>query len=211
LLLLEPLSVPVKRARRIYPAFARDLYASLKNVVPHAPRAAERQSATRRKILVVNGHPDPRPERFCAALCDAYEAGAQLGAWEARRLNVGALALTEPEANIRETDASLQLIRWSNRLVIVFPLWLDNPPDPLRLLFNRLALADSSERSARVVVTMEMPAFAHRAACRPSADMMEFPGVKTSQPIFIGCVDTISADQRKRWLQSIHSLGVQGT
>lgn len=179
--LLEPFTMPVKRAR-----------------------------SSHRKILVVNGHPDPRPERFCAALCDAYEAGAQSGAWQSRRLNVGALTLAEPDANVRGMDVALELIRWSDRLVIVFPLWLDKPPDPLRLLFNRLALADSSERSARVVVTMEMPAFAHRAACRPSTHMMELPGVKTGKPVFIGCVDTISADQRKCWLQSIHSWGIQG-
>jgi len=27
--------------------------------------------------LLVNGHPDPSPERFCSALCDAYEDGAR--------------------------------------------------------------------------------------------------------------------------------------
>ena len=34
-----------------------------------------------RHILVVNGHPDPAPERFCAALCDAYEEGAVEAGW----------------------------------------------------------------------------------------------------------------------------------
>ncbi|HEV2560589.1 MAG TPA: NAD(P)H-dependent oxidoreductase [Rhizomicrobium sp.] len=181
--------------------------------VPRARRPVQRQSASPRKILVVNGHPDPRPERFCAALCDAYEAGAQAGAWQARRLNVGALALAEPETIAHETgDATLELMRWSNRLVIVFPLWLDKPPERLRNLFERLARANNVERPASVVVTMEMPAFAHRAACRAaSSGHIELPGIKTEKPIFIGCVDMISAAQRKRWLQSIHSLGVRGT
>ena len=46
-----------------------------------------------RNILVVNGHPDPRPERFCAALCDAYSAGAQAQGCATRRLDVGSLRI----------------------------------------------------------------------------------------------------------------------
>lgn len=29
-----------------------------------------------RRILIIDGHPDPDPERFCHALADAYAAGA---------------------------------------------------------------------------------------------------------------------------------------
>ena len=201
---LEPLHVPVKRPRLFYPAFARDFYGSLRNVVP---RSAERQESARRKILVINGHPDPRPERFCAALCEAYEAGAQSAQYEVRRLDVGALALAEPEA-AASMDAVLDLVRWSNRLVIVFPLWLDGPPEQLRLLFNQIALAGGRERMARVVVTMEMPAFAHRNSSR-GAHMTVLSGVKADKPIFIGCVNTISSDQRKHWLKSVHELGAE--
>ena len=29
----------------------------------------------RKRILVINGHPDPAPEHLCAALADAYARG----------------------------------------------------------------------------------------------------------------------------------------
>ena len=43
----------------------------------------------RRRILLINGHPDPRPERLCAGLAEAYGAGALAAGHEVRRLNVG--------------------------------------------------------------------------------------------------------------------------
>ena len=44
-----------------------------------------------RRILVINGHPDPGPERFAAALAGAYIKGASLAGHQIRRLDVGAL------------------------------------------------------------------------------------------------------------------------
>ncbi len=52
---------------------------------PHHPR----------RILVVNGHPDPRPERFCAALCARpIRMAPSPAGWEVRRLDVGKLDLS---------------------------------------------------------------------------------------------------------------------
>ncbi|OYW93085.1 MAG: hypothetical protein B7Z13_08235 [Caulobacterales bacterium 32-67-6] len=48
---------------------------------------------SRRKILLINGHPDPDPDRLCAALASAYEAGAVAAGHEVRRIEVGHLDL----------------------------------------------------------------------------------------------------------------------
>ena len=45
------------------------------------------------RILIVNGHPDPRPATFCAALAAAYAAGAAAGGHEVRRIDIGTLDL----------------------------------------------------------------------------------------------------------------------
>ncbi|MGZ6009154.1 MAG: NAD(P)H-dependent oxidoreductase, partial [Rhizomicrobium sp.] len=45
-----------------------------------------------KRILVINGHPDTRDERFCSGLTKAYvEAAAEAG-HEVRRIDVGALS-----------------------------------------------------------------------------------------------------------------------
>jgi putative NADPH-quinone reductase len=189
---------------------------------------------TRRKILVINGHPDPRPERFCAALCAAYAAGARSQGWETRELQVGGLMLGDegrnPGDDAREmsTDMAdaMQAIRWTNQLVIVFPLWLDRPPPFLCRLFDELARTDVDlrpspyhgerrTRPAHFFVTMEMPAFAHRAKCRRGASgatrSISLPGIVVDAPTFIGSVDAISDEQRKGWLRMLHASGASGS
>jgi hypothetical protein len=88
-----------------------------------------------RQILVINGHPDPRPERFCAALCDSYQAGAEQAGWEVQRLDVGSLALTP---NGPDLELSLAAMGWATQFLVVFPLWLEQPPEGLRTLFFQL-------------------------------------------------------------------------
>src|ERR1700744_979013 len=93
-------------------------------------------------ILVVNGHPDPRPERFCAALCDAYEDGARARGCATRRLDVGALQISALAASgaeghgrndpLSELEQAFRLLRAADRLAIVYPLWADAPPAELR-------------------------------------------------------------------------------
>jgi len=44
-----------------------------------------------KRILVINGHPDPRPERFCAGLADAYATAAVAAGHDVRRIALGKL------------------------------------------------------------------------------------------------------------------------
>ena len=44
-----------------------------------------------KRICLINGHPDPSPERFCHALTDTYQAGAQETGHNVDRLDVGAM------------------------------------------------------------------------------------------------------------------------
>ena len=170
-----------------------------------------------RNILVVNGHPDPRPERFCAALCDAYAAGANARGCATRRLDVGALCLPtladnadqEPWASIEQ---AFRLVRAADRLAIVYPLWADGPPVELRQMFDYVSRLSAhlspnaqciAAKAARIVVTTGLPAFLYRGKLKDDA----LCGVSAGEPTFIGSVDAISCAQRMRWLEQMHSYG----
>jgi putative NADPH-quinone reductase len=168
-------------------------------------------------ILIVNGHPDPRPERFCAALCDAYQSGARSGGRNASRLDVGALAFgADSFLCAEELDSALRKIRSASQLMIVFPLWLDQPPAILRSLFGHLAGDGVTAHEVRTIITMEMPAFAHRALALDGGDTsglaqrLSLPGITCQERVFIGGIDTISSAQRAAWLGKMREQGKKG-
>jgi putative NADPH-quinone reductase len=168
-----------------------------------------------RRILVVNGHPDPAPERFCSALCDAYEDGAHQAGWTLRRLTVGQLSNNETR------DMALEALRWATQLVVVYPLWLDQPPVPLRDLFedylcrNRHEGSGVSEQPMHLVITMDMPAFLYRAMLQCDIDVkglargMTLPGFRHQHQDFIGSIASITPEQRNRWLKTMRDTGLR--
>jgi putative NADPH-quinone reductase len=185
-----------------------------------------------RDVLVINGHPDPRPERFCAALCNSYMRGLQASGRNVRCLEAGNLTFHVPADSKcarptvpQELEPALRMIQWAQHLAVVFPLWLDQVPSPLERLLhvaserNRDASANNvlTERTrptARIIVTMEMPAFLHRSTLLSTnwtkGPFIPLPGIKQSKTVFIGCVKTISAEQRQSWLNSMYALGQAG-
>ncbi len=174
-----------------------------------------------KNILVVNGHPDPRPERFCAALCEAYAAGAQARGCTTRRLDVGALnlaalaAASGGDAAWDDVEQAFRLVRAADRLAIVYPLWADGPPAPLRQMFDYVSRLGAHidpltppAKAARVVVTTGLPAFLYRGKRRDVAKApLPLCGVAAGEPLYIGSVDDISAAQRMRWLEQMRGFG----
>lgn len=45
----------------------------------------------RKRIVIIDGHPDSREERFVHALARAYQAGAEAAGHEVKRIRVGEL------------------------------------------------------------------------------------------------------------------------
>jgi putative NADPH-quinone reductase len=135
-------------------------------------------------VLVINGNPDPAPERLSCAIANAYTAAAAGAGHGVARLDVGALAfpvlrhgadfLTVPvEASIA---AARSEINRADHLVIIYPLWLGGPPALLKAFMEQISRAGFAlqaapggfpkgrlkGKSARVIVTMGMPALAYR-------------------------------------------------
>jgi putative NADPH-quinone reductase len=171
--------------------------------------------AQQRRILVVNGHPDPAPERFCSALCDAYEEGAHEAGWMVRRLAVGLLS------NIGTREKALEDMNWATQLIVVYPLWLDQPPAPLRDLFEENLARNpcdgkgGSDKPLRLVITMDMPAFLYRAMLQCEIDVkgmargLALPGFRHQHQDFIGSITSITPEQRGHWLRTMRQTGLR--
>jgi len=172
-------------------------------------------------LLVVNGHPDPAARRYCAAVCDAYAAGARSRGWRVERLDVGSI-LASPAVPSRErsdmplldTAGAANRVRTADRLAIVFPLWLGAAPHVLQQLFNTIANSDQPPKplmTAQLVVTMDLPALLYRpqtgAQKKPGAlrNPFHLQGVHAGRTTLIGSVNAISTMERQRRLAEVQA------
>lgn len=175
-------------------------------------------------LLIINGHPDPRPERFCSALSKAFADGARRAGSSVHALDAATLHFSSgrTQADI-SPDMAAALVQATDRLAIVFPLWFDEPPAVVgKLLANAARLrrgaqntATASQRATQLVVTMEMPAFIHRSMVRADVrrgegrELESLPGFDSAHVTFIGSVGAITLEQRQQWLREIRHLGEQ--
>ena len=188
-------------------------------------------------IVIIQGHPDPRPERLGHALAAAYGLGAREGGHELRSIDVCGLdfpVLRTREhwegplpQDLRDAQAAIQ---WAEHLAIFFPLWLGTMPALLKAFFEQVlrpGFAFRMEgagrwhkllegRSARIVVTMDMPAFIYRLYFRAHGiksferNILQFVGIGPIHESLIGMVEGRDAAVRERWLAKVTELGRSG-
>jgi len=137
-----------------------------------------------RRIALIQGHPDPAAGHFGRALAESYAKGASEVGHELRSVDVATLDFpllrTRDEWHkgafpnaIRQAQ---ETIEWAEHLVIFYPLWLGAMPALLKGFLEQVlrpGFAIKVEpngawgklltgKSARIVVTMGMPAFVYR-------------------------------------------------
>ncbi|AZO21849.1 MULTISPECIES: NAD(P)H-dependent oxidoreductase [unclassified Mesorhizobium] len=190
-----------------------------------------------RRILIVIGHPDPSPERLCRALAAAYAEGAQRAGHVVRKIDLAALEFpllrTTQEFEHGVVPDSLkeaaEAVIWAQHIVFVFPLWLGTMPAMLKAFLEQVmrpgvafAYPDKGiglpktllrGRSARLVVTMGMPAAVYRlwflghglAGMRRS--ILNFAGIKPVRETLFGMIANASDAKRAGWMKQMQSLG----
>jgi putative NADPH-quinone reductase len=175
-------------------------------------------------VLVINGHPDPGPERYCAALCAAYAEGAQASGCKAQRLDVGAVTVPGAESGRpswlhNEAAEVVERIWQADRLFIAFPMWLGGPPPALQLILEEFTRWQDCEaeqsgepvlaKVAHIAVTVSFPSLFYRA--RRGAPAGEWAasltGLSITEALLIGSMESISLEDRKRWLIEVRHLG----
>lgn len=192
-----------------------------------------------KRITIIDGHPDADRGRFCHALADAYAAAATAAGHDVRRLNLGEMDIPflrkRSDWEAGEASAEIQrcqeAITFAEHLVIIFPLWLGSMPALLKAFFEQVfrpgfAIAPGplkspwpgllKGKSARVVVTMGMPAFLYRWFYRAHSlkslerNILSFVGLGPIRETLIGSIEG-SAGKREQALAKIRALAAKGT
>lgn len=190
----------------------------------HLSSASRAHALPTKRVLVVNGHPDPGAGRYCAALCAAYAEGAKSSGYATQRLDVGAVTLPGAESGrpswLRNEAAEVLERLWlADRFFIAFPMWLGGPPPALQLIleeFTRWQEAEAAQlgepievKEAHVIVTANFPGLVYRTS--RGAPIGEWAtalaGLCVAQAIVIGNMETISQADRSRWLNEARRLG----
>lgn len=137
-----------------------------------------------KRVLVLNGNPDPAPERLSSALAQAYSDGAKAAGCTVERIDIGGLEFPQLRtATGFAADAEAQDIRRAQsaflaakHVTFIYPLWLGGPPALLKAFMeqigcnqfllqangNRFPRGGLKGRSASVIVTMGMPPILYR-------------------------------------------------
>lgn len=190
-----------------------------------------------RKILVIDGHPDPARARLCHALADAYIEGAMEAGKETRLITIAETPLdvlrtaadfAQPTASASIKSAQADLL-WADHVVLVFPLWLGGAPALLRMFLEQVAcgafFAETTGagirsklkgKSARLIVTMGMPAFVYRLMFHAHGvrnimhGVLGFAGYAPVRATLFGAVESVGRDEHKRRLARARDLGREG-
>jgi putative NADPH-quinone reductase len=191
-----------------------------------------------RHITLIQGHPDPDARRFSRALAQAYADGARGASREVRVIDVAQLefpllrsqadwAASAPPPALKDAQDA---IAWAHHLVLFYPLWLGTMPaffkgfleQVLRPGFARETTTQGGYgkplllgRSARIVVTMGMPAFVYRwyfgahSLKSLERNTLRFCGIGPIRESLIGSVGSDNKHGRERWLAKMRVLGTQ--
>lgn len=188
------------------------------------------------RIVLIQGHPDAVTRHLGHALEDAYAQGAEAAGHEVRRISVAQLdfpllrsqqawdAGTLPPSLVQaQAD-----IAWAQHIVLFFPLWLGDMPALLKGFLEQVArpgfafMAEGGNpyakkglkgRSARVVVTMGMPALLYRWYFRAHSvkslerNILGFVGISPVNETLIGMVDKLDDVGVQKWTGKLRKLG----
>jgi putative NADPH-quinone reductase len=186
-------------------------------------------------VLLVQGHPDSGQRHLCHALADAYASGAIAAGHEVRHLTIATLDFPLLRSQQEWEHGALPpgladaqaAIKWAEHIVFFFPLWLGDMPALLKAFLEQVArpgFAFKGERnaftskgltgrSARVVVTMGMPAAVYRWYFRAHSikslerNILGFVGIAPVHESLIGGVGNLKQKDADKWFARMDKLG----
>jgi len=182
-------------------------------------------------VLIIDGHPDRDTARLVHALADTYRRAAEAAGHTARTIRLceldfpwlhSAAEFGAPPPAI--VAAQQEHFRWADHIVLVYPLWLGSMPALLKAFLEQVLRPGFAfgaakgrgmpqkllaGRSARIVVTMGMPALFYRLYYRAHSlkslerNILAFVGIKPIRVTLLGNVEGESAKARARYIAEL--------
>ena len=190
-------------------------------------------------ILIIDGHPDAKAEHYVHALSSAYRDGARTGGHQVRGIVVSELWFPllrtcedfKSGIPIETVRKAQDWLEWADPVVILFPLWLGSMPALLKGFLEQVlrpgfAFATTQWRlfprrkllagkSARIIVTMGMPAWFYRwyfgahSLKSLKRNVLRSCGLNPVRACLVGTVETMSQAARGSWLLKVQRLGAR--
>lgn len=187
-------------------------------------------------ILIIQGHPDCRRQHLCHALADAYADGAIAAGHAVDRIEPARLRLPlldsvedwQHQAPTPEVAAAQEAIRHAQHLVLFYPLWLGDMPAMLKGFLEQVARPGFAidpaarnplragllrGRSARVVVSMGMPASLYRwfygahGVRLMRRNILRFAGISPVHTTLVGGAGALTPEQVALWCSRLRRVG----
>ena len=187
-----------------------------------------------KKILIINGHPDPKS--LCHALAESYKRGADTNDAECKLIHLAELKfnpiLSSGYREVSELEPDLlaaqQDILHADHIVMVYPNWWGTYPALLKGFIDRIFLPgfafkyrkDSplpakllKGKTARLIVTMDTPGWYYWLVNRSPGHnsmkkaILEFCGISPVRISSFAVIKNSDYEQRKKWLEEVEILG----
>lgn len=189
-----------------------------------------------KKILVINGHPNPSSFNF--GLAESYLKGAIQSKAEVETITIAELDFnpnlkfgyqkrTELEPDLLE---SWKKIQNADHLVWIHPIWWGGLPAITKGFIDRLFLPGMAfehrensvwwdkllkGKTAHIITTLDQPDWYYRFVyAKPSVNQLkkctlEFCGVKPVKVTYIGIIKTSDEKQKEKWLKKVFDFGLK--
>ena len=188
----------------------------------------------KKKILVINGHPNSASFNF--GIAATYRAGAEEAGAEVRSISIADLNFNPnlqfgyQKRTALEPDLlqAWEDIQWADHLVWVHPVWWGGLPAIMKGFIDRLFLPGFAfqyrenslfwdkllkGKSARIITTLDQPGWYYALIYgRPSVNQLKrstllFCGISPVKVTYLGIIKTSDATKRDKWLHKIKQLG----
>ncbi|PIF30362.1 putative NADPH-quinone reductase [Flavobacterium sp. 9] len=189
-----------------------------------------------KKILIINGHPNPSSFNF--GIAESYLKGAIASGSEVDTITIADLKFnpnlqfgyqkrTELEPDLVE---SWQKIKKADHLVWIHPIWWGGLPAITKGFIDRLFLPGMAfehrensvwwdkllkGKTAHIITTLDQPSWYYKMIYgNPSVNQLkkttlEFCGVKPVKVSYIGIIKTSDDFQKEKWLQKVYDFGLR--
>lgn len=186
------------------------------------------------RILIIQGHPDNSEAHFCHALAQSYAKGARDAGHEVEVIGVAESGVTclrsraewEAEELPDYVARGQQAVAAADHLVFVYPLWLGTMPALLKAWLEQVFREQFAftvgekgwhpklkGKSARIIVTMGMPAFFYRwfyfahSLRSFERNILKFCGIRPVRWMVCGMVEDKRSERRLAYLAEAASDG----